>query len=209
MLIIGAGGHALEVTQIIRQNNASDSLLFYITYDHLEFQTFGDYPVTNNKMKVIDHFKKDKRFIIGTGGTHVRENLANLVTGYGGELTSLISGNADIGSYDVSLEKGLNIMQRVFISNSVIIKEGCLINLNASVHHNCVIGKYCEIGPGTQLLGWVTIGDYTMIGAGAIILPHVKVGNNVVIGAGAVVVKDVPDNSKIAGVPAKDIGSLR
>ena len=41
------------------------------------------------------------------------------------------------------------------------------------------------------------------IGAGAVILPGVTVGENAIIAAGAVVTKDVPDNTVVAGVPAR------
>lgn len=41
------------------------------------------------------------------------------------------------------------------------------------------------------------------IGAGAIILPGVTVGENAIVGAGSVVTRDVPDNTVVAGVPAK------
>jgi maltose O-acetyltransferase len=56
-------------------------------------------------------------------------------------------------------------------------------------------------------IGLVKIGDNVFIGAGSIILPNVKIGNNVIIGAGSIVTKDVPDNSLVAGNPAKVIGT--
>lgn len=46
------------------------------------------------------------------------------------------------------------------------------------------------------------------IGAGAIILPGVTVGENAIIAAGAVVTKDVPDNTIVAGVPAKILRNI-
>ena len=36
-------------------------------------------------------------------------------------------------------------------------------------------------------------------------MPGVQIGNNVIVGAGAIVTKSVPDNSVVAGVPAKVI----
>lgn len=41
------------------------------------------------------------------------------------------------------------------------------------------------------------------IGANAVILPGVTVGKNSIVAAGAIVTKDVPDNTIVAGVPAK------
>jgi acetyltransferase-like isoleucine patch superfamily enzyme len=43
------------------------------------------------------------------------------------------------------------------------------------------------------------------IGANAVILPGVTVGVNSVVAAGSVVTKDVPDNTVVAGVPARVI----
>ena len=43
------------------------------------------------------------------------------------------------------------------------------------------------------------------IGIAATILPGVTVGENSIVGAGSVVTKDVPDNSIVAGNPAKFI----
>lgn len=39
-------------------------------------------------------------------------------------------------------------------------------------------------------------------------MPGVTIGNNVIVAAGAIVVKDVPDNSVVAGSPAKVIETI-
>ena len=54
----------------------------------------------------------------------------------------------------------------------------------------------------------VMIGDDVWIGANAVILPGVTIGRHCVVAAGAVVTKDVPDNSLVAGVPAKLIKQI-
>ncbi|HAX1042357.1 TPA: sugar O-acetyltransferase, partial [Enterococcus faecium] len=41
------------------------------------------------------------------------------------------------------------------------------------------------------------------IGAGATILPGVTIGENAIVAANATVTKDVPDNTIVAGIPAK------
>ncbi len=46
------------------------------------------------------------------------------------------------------------------------------------------------------------------IGARAVILPGVTVGENAIVASGAVVTKDVPDNTIVAGVPAKKIKTI-
>ena len=54
----------------------------------------------------------------------------------------------------------------------------------------------------------ITIGDGCWIGARAIILPGVTLGRRVLVAAGAVVTRDVPDDSLVAGNPARVVRSL-
>jgi acetyltransferase-like isoleucine patch superfamily enzyme len=46
------------------------------------------------------------------------------------------------------------------------------------------------------------------VGAGATILPGVTIGENAIVAAGSVVTKDVPNNTIVAGVPAKHIKNI-
>ncbi|MES2485640.1 MAG: DapH/DapD/GlmU-related protein [Bacteroidota bacterium] len=57
----------------------------------------------------------------------------------------------------------------------------------------------------TLVCGHIHIKKNAWIGAGSTILPGVAVGENAVVAAGALVTKDVPDNSVVAGIPAKVI----
>ena len=54
----------------------------------------------------------------------------------------------------------------------------------------------------------ITIGNSVWIGAHATICGGVTIGNHAVIGAGAVVLHDVPENTIVAGVPAKEIRQI-
>ena len=44
-----------------------------------------------------------------------------------------------------------------------------------------------------------------MIGGQAGVSGHLKIGNKVQIGGGSGVIKNIPDNSKVMGYPAKDL----
>ena len=57
-----------------------------------------------------------------------------------------------------------------------------------------------------ERLGCIEIMDNVYIAAGSRILPNVRINKNCIISAGSVVTQDVPENSVVAGAPAKVIG---
>lgn len=85
---------------------------------------------------------------------------------------------------------------------------GVVLHSRAVIGDRVIIGQGVTIGRQLDPDGVPTVGDDVYISAGARILGGIKIGNNVIIGANAVVIRDVPDNSVVAGVPAKVIKSL-
>ena len=61
---------------------------------------------------------------------------------------------------------------------------------------NCLIGKP------------IVIKNNAWIGASATILPGITIGENSIVAAGAIVTKDVPNNTIVAGNPAKQIKNI-
>lgn len=62
--------------------------------------------------------------------------------------------------------------------------------------------------PEMDLFGRIIIEDNCMIGTEALIMPNVRIGRNSIVAARAVVTKSVPENSVVAGVPARVIESI-
>ncbi len=87
------------------------------------------------------------------------------------------------------------------IGNNVMISGQCFIVASA---HNHTTGDIPYSEQGYSAKG-ITIGDNVWIGAGAKILDGVAIGQGVIVGANSVVTRDVPDNTTVAGIPARPL----
>ena len=95
-------------------------------------------------------------------------------------------------------------IDRGSLSNTEIGKNTFLDN-QIHIAHNVKIGENTILAGQVGIAGSSIIGNNVKIGGQAGISGHIKVGNNVEIGGGSGVIKDVPDNSKVMGYPAKSI----
>jgi len=95
-------------------------------------------------------------------------------------------------------------IDRGSLSNTIIGKNTYLDN-QVHIAHNNKIGQNCIIAGQVGFAGSSTLGNNVMIGGQAGISGHLRIGNNVQIGGGSGVIKDIADNSKVMGYPAKDL----
>lgn len=107
--------------------------------------------------------------------------------------------------YRMGIRFGLQINPKTKIGYGLHFAHprGIIINPKTVIGNNCSIGQFTTIG--TLSKGAAVIGDNVYIGPSVCIVGGVNIGSNVAIGAGSVVVKDIPDNTTVAGVPAKKI----
>lgn len=94
-------------------------------------------------------------------------------------------------------------------SGGLTIGEGCDISCGVQIYTHssalrCVSGRRYESVDREP----VVIGNRVFIGANATINMGVSIGDEAIVGAGAVVTHDVASRAVVAGVPAREVGSV-
>ena len=107
-----------------------------------------------------------------------------------------IEDNCEIGSGST--------IDRGSMSNTILGKNTFLDN-QVHIAHNVKIGENGIIAGQVGIAGSSIIGKNVKIGGQAGISGHLKIGDNVEIAGGSGVIKDISDNSKVMGYPAKNI----
>jgi len=107
---------------------------------------------------------------------------------------------------------------KIRLGNHVFLNAYCFLDagLNITLEDGVMVGPYTYITDGDHgtendkgvwerpmHLAPVLFREGAWIGAHCCILRGVTIGRYAIVGAGAVVTQDVPDNEKVAGVPAK------
>jgi len=132
-------------------------------------------------------------------------------------IVKIVNRNHYIHGPEINLHLGENVSTvntifntssgQIFISDDVIFGHNCML---LTGRHDFLKGKR-KIFSGqldTPSKGYdIIIGKGTWIASGAILIGGVEVGANCIVCSGAVVTKCFPDNSVIAGIPAKTISS--
>ncbi len=113
------------------------------------------------------------------------------------------------------LRKGAHLDEGVHLGNFGEVKDSYLGPDTKMGHFsyigNARIGKNVNIGAGTITCNFdgekknpTEIGDDVFIGSDTMLVAPVKIGDRSVTGAGAVVTRDVPPDTLVIGVPAKE-----
>ncbi len=200
VVIIGAGGHAKVIADIITKSN--DNVIGFLD-DNLDIQSKTIYlnKTVLGTTKDIDKYK-EYYFIIGIGNNNIRENIAN---SYDLKWYTAIHPNAIIAN-EVSMEEGSVVMAGSIINTGTKIGKHCIINTKSSLDHDNMIEDYVHISPGATLAGTVHIKEKTWVCSGATIINNITIAKNNIIGAGSVVIKDInEENGTYVGVPARRV----
>jgi acetyltransferase-like isoleucine patch superfamily enzyme len=152
------------------------------------------------------YFKGGKYISIGEGFFSLERLRLECWDTFGDEkFTPILNiGNNVIMNYNVHI----GCIDKVSIGNNVLFASNVFITDH---QHGFVDKRDLGIAPTKRSLstsGPVIIEDNVWIGENVAIMPNVTIGEGCIVGANSVVTKSFPNNSVLAGVPAKLIKTL-
>lgn len=95
------------------------------------------------------------------------------------------------------------------IETATIIGENALIMASTHIGHDCSIGAEATLSVGVTLGGFVTVGSSANLGLEVTVHPWIMIGECSMVGMNSSVIRDVPPYAKVAGSPARLLGSNR
>jgi len=214
IVILGAGGICLDIYETMLALNARAGEEIYrcagLLDDNAALQGEEFYELKVLGPLALARQMEDCRFVfaIGSPGNFWKRRSILAAIGVPAEqFETLVHPLACVSRY-ARLGAGCVVLAGTSIGAEASVGEQSILLQNAVVSHDCEVGAFCCFSPGACLAGGVAVGESAYIGANASIRGGIRVGSRSLVGMGSVVVQDVPENTVVAGNPARYLRSI-
>jgi len=192
LIILGSGGHAAVLLDILRQQNADVLALVSpdVNFSRRIFQGIKHYL---NDDDVLVFSPDDVQLVNGLGslpGSSIREEISIKFKALGYQFKTVVAESAIVSPY-AELGFGVQVMAGAIIQVGAIIGNDTIVNSGSIIEHDCNIGEYNHIAPGATLSGDVVTGHSVHVGTGASVIQGITLANHVLVSAGVPVTRDI------------------
>lgn len=203
VLIVGGGGHAKVVIDILQEYSDIYEVIGFTSQSHNQDNLCGVPHLGDDS--VISQLRDGVEcFIVALGNNVLRKKLFYSIVKLGLTPINAISRAAYVSPY-AHVGKGVVISAGAVVNACAVIQDNVIINTLAGVDHDCIVNSHAHIAPGASLAGGVRVGEGAFIGMKSSVIPDKIIGEWSTVGAGSAVVTDIPPFVTAVGVPAKKI----
>lgn len=199
MILIGAGGHAGEVLDILAacglpppRGVLEDRPEAAARLGLRHLGGFAD----------LERVCAGQAVVIAVGDTRLRFALAARLAACGAR-RPVLRHPAAVVSPRARIGEGAQILALAYLGAQAEVAADAIVNVGAVVGHDAHLGPAAHLAARAVLSAGATAGARTLIGNGAVVLPRIAIGADVLVGAGAVVTRPLPDGARARGVPAR------
>jgi sugar O-acyltransferase (sialic acid O-acetyltransferase NeuD family) len=176
IIVLGAGGHAKSVIDVIELQNEY-KIVGIVDNDLKKGSKFLDYEVIGNDDDLQNLREKYKYAIIGVGQIktpNIRIKLFQKLKELNFILPVIISPLAYV-SKRAKMEEGTIIMHHALVNTDVKIGKNCIINSKALIEHDVVVEDFCHISTGAIVNGGTIVRAKTFFGSNATAKEYIDV----------------------------------
>lgn len=210
LLLWGSGGHGREVLEMVRDLNALRPAWDVRGWLDDDAQRHGaavaGLPVLGSEEIVLT--LPDASVVIAVGDAAARAGLVARLQSRQLDYATVVHPSARLGC-GVEIGAGSMVFPGVTTTIDARLGMHVIVNLGASISHDCEVDDFATLGPGVRLAGNVRVGRGCTLGMQTAVLPGCRIGDGTVVGAGATVIRSLPAGVLAVGTPARvvrDIG---
>ena len=205
LIIVGAGGQGREVLNWALNSIGYNKEYIIKGFIDDDLHALDDY---NYNYKIIDKIKgyepdKDEVFTVSIGLPKVKKEIVSYLKKRRANFLNIIHNTAIIAD-NVDIGIGNIICPNVVISADAKLCDHIAINIGSTIGHDSVLSNYITISSNCDITGNVKIDKSVFIGSNVTIIPQISIGKNAFLCAGSTIMSNVPPNSKMLGLPAKN-----
>ena len=207
LVIVGAGGHGLVVSDIVQRAGTYELVGFLDSGKPVGRGTRGLEvlgPVEAVADLAVAHSFTE--CLVAVGQNSVRRACVERIVAACPRLkfAKAIHPSAVVAP-GVVLGEGTVVMAGVVLNPGCLIGRHCIINTGSQIDHESHLEDFASLAPRVVVGGDVRIGPGSAICLGALVIHGVRIGADVVVGAGALVLKDLPARCVAYGSPARHV----
>lgn len=167
VFIIGAGGHASVIADIILLANPSQPMCFIDQFS--DRTSFLGFSVFNTLQKAQDHHPNYSSAIIAIGHNETRQGWIHKIQMTTQLKLPIIVHPKAIVSQFSQIAPGCVIAAGAMVGPGCSLGVGCIANSGSIVEHDAQVGSFVHLGPGSITEAHACVPDLTWVKSGQII----------------------------------------